>query len=638
MINDVRRLIGSSDYYELKVPYAIFPKSEYLKFETRIIKGDNTHPFSYVKINETKDHLQAGIMVGEEAVLPSFLTKQFTAFKDMGQKEQMAIIYHELLHLLISYHILMLPELERLEKNKLVEHIFPNGFSNLVHDFMIDTVGNELYRQQALLRFIFDKFNIPEWHYYNYLKNPEAKETTLEDFLYGNYLEGHKYSVPKMFEIPDELREEWDPIVVQSYEKLDDMIAQAMEKFLTGIAKVAEHVRNRDEGYTGFFSDEYLLSEITEQRTIHDLVAIMKQLNDDLDMVIETAQNLIPDLGDLLDIAEQQNIVANTGIKLPGMQPNMVDEVTAVNDNNSPVSLDELENILKKISDQLKEAKRELEQTLARDTATGKAQVAKLEYQYYTKEVEDKVLDALHNINTSTRLRNISSLLTAYNGYIAKVDHHSNRGKLNVRDVVRQFPDIVSQKDQRPEVYQQTQVHYLPKLKILTIFDLSGSMETVNMVLKPFFSKFYQEGLSALFDIKMADFSVSVVLENWDYLPQGAYYAHIQGEGGTDPMSAINLDNWRNIVEDLKPDAICFYTDGEYYTPGDDRSDSTNSIKAFEDYFKTLGVDMVKGFKTDEHVRSIDELDPLIEGTLGFLEEVVEKKYKQYSAGREMEL
>jgi len=163
-------------------------------------------------------------------------------------------------------------------------------------------------------------------------------------------------------------------------------------------------------------------------------------------------------------------------------------------------------------------------------------------------------------------------------------------------------------------------------------------METVNMVLKPFFSKFYQEGLSALFDIKMADFSVSVVLENWDYLPQGAYYAHIQGEGGTDPMSAINLNNWRNIVEDLKPDAICFYTDGEYYTPGDDRSDSTNSIKAFEDYFKTLGVDMVKGFKTDEHVRSIDELDPLIEGTLGFLEEVVEKKYKQYSAGREMEL
>jgi len=45
-MRNISDLIGTPDYYELKIPYAIFPKSEYLKFETRIIKNDKTHPLA----------------------------------------------------------------------------------------------------------------------------------------------------------------------------------------------------------------------------------------------------------------------------------------------------------------------------------------------------------------------------------------------------------------------------------------------------------------------------------------------------------------------------------------------------------------------------------------------------------------
>jgi len=634
-MTNISDLIGTPDYYELKIPYAIFPKSEYLKFETRIIKNDKTHPFSYIKPPQADEHIQAGIVVGEEAPLPSFLTKTELLFKNMNSQEQMAVIYHELLHLLISYHILMLPEVDRMEKNTLVKYIFPNGFSNLVHDFMIDTVGNELVRQQALLRLVFDDFDVVGWHYYNFLKDPKSKRVTLEDFFYGNYLEGHKYEAPNMFELPPDMH----PAVVQAYDQLNSMIKDALEKFLNGIINVTKCVREEKEGYTDFFSDEFLLSKVTNQRTIHDLVAVMKQLNDDLEKVEEVSKELLPDLGDLLEIAEQIDAIANAGVKIPNMQPSIEDEVNVVDEQNNKTTLDKLKETLDKISDQLakekqeKEMQKQIEDALQKDSATSAAQVGKLNYKYYSREVEDKVLDALRHINTSTKLRNISNLLAAHNGYIARVERNTNRGKLDTRQVVRQFPDIFAQTDQRPNVYQQTQVQYLPRLKVLTVFDVSGSMEATNMVLKPFFSKFYQEGLSALFDIKMADFSQSVILENWEHLPQGAYYYEIAGEGGTDPLHPANLARWRAIIEEVKPDAICFYTDGEYsaLNPGED------PIESLKNYFKTLGVDLVEGFAVSDNINHIDQLDPIIEKTLDFLSEVVEKKYQRYS-GREMEL
>jgi len=93
------------------------------------------------------------------------------------------------------------------------------------------------------------------------------------------------------------------------------------------------------------------------------------------------------------------------------------------------------------------------------------------------------------------------------------------------------------------------------------------------------------------------------------------------------------LARWRAIIEEVKPDAICFYTDGEYsaLNLGED------PIESLKNYFKTLGVDLVEGFAVSNNINHIDQLDPIIEKTLDFLSEVVEKKYQRYS-GREMEL
>jgi len=48
-------------------------------------------------------------------------------------------------------------------------------------------------------------------------------------------------------------------------------------------------------------------------------------------------------------------------------------------------------------------------------------------------------------------------------------------------------------------------------------------------------------------------------------------------------------------------------------------------------------VDLVEGFAVSDNIYHIDQLDPIIEKTLDFLSEVVEKKYQRYSS-RGMEL
>jgi len=80
--------------------------------------------------------------------------------------------------------------------------------------------------QQALLRLVFDDFNVVGWHYFNFLKAPKSKRVTLEDFFYSNYLEGYKYEAPNMFELPPDMH----PAVVQAYNQLNSIIKDALEK------------------------------------------------------------------------------------------------------------------------------------------------------------------------------------------------------------------------------------------------------------------------------------------------------------------------------------------------------------------------------------------------------------------------
>jgi len=634
MIND-----STGEFYELKIPYALFPKSAFLDFSTRIFVHSEINPCSTLEIPpvDTQDKIRAAIMVGEDAKLFSFIANKDQMFKELPFQQQMAVIYHELLHLLITYHQLMIPELARTENNSVTRFLLPRGFSNLMHDFIIDTIGSELASQKALLRITFDDFDLATWHYYTYLKAPPDSElnfTTsvqITDFWYGNYLEGRHYPLPHFFDFPDDLH----PDLKQAYTTLEKEIQKAFDKVLIGITNVCRNIRNHNDGYTEFWNDEYLLAPWTEQRIILDTVNVVKEFNDDLEKIQQLATNLIPELGNLFDIAEQIDITIETGAKIPNLLPSIIDEIKPVTPTGRPSDIDTLQKVLQDIADKIaekiqkdREAQAILDQILdsiSKDNSASRKQVSRLRYSYYPDSVYNKVTDALKNLQTSTKLRVLADMVTRYHGYIAKRDQHSTRGKLDVREVVKQFPNIVQQQIQRPAVFEQTQVMYLPKLNILTVFDLSGSMNSINMVLKPFFSAFYQEGLSPLFNISMVDFSDSVVLENWDNLPKDAYYSEIENEGGTAPLAPYNLPTWKTIIEQTKPDAILVYSDG-YFDPLLKKEDSMESLAKF---FTDLGMrrEDIACYKVDENY----DLDMLIEQTLEFLNERVEEKYKTFT-------
>jgi len=255
-------------------------------------------------------------MVGENAKLFSFIDNKNQVFKELPFQQQMAVIYHELLHLLITYHQLMIPELARTENNSVTRFLLPNGFSNLLHDFIIDTIGSELARQKALLRITFDDLDLATWHYYTHLKAPPGNElnfTTsvqITDFWYGNYIEGRHYPPPKFFELPDELH----PVLKHAFTLLEQELQKTFDKLLVGISRVCENIRNRADGYIGFWNDEYLLAPWTKQRIILDTVQIVKEFNDDLDRIQELATTLIPELGNLFDVAEQIDITIDKNV------------------------------------------------------------------------------------------------------------------------------------------------------------------------------------------------------------------------------------------------------------------------------------------------------------------------------------
>jgi len=310
--------IDTGEFYENKMPYAIFPKSAFLDFETRIFVNSEINPCSALEILPVDDtgKIRATIMVGENAKLFSFIDNKNQVFKELPFQQQMAVIYHELLHLLITYHQLMTPELARTENNSVTRFLLPNGFSNLLHDFIIDTIGSELARQKAQLRITFDDLDLATWHYYTHLKAPPGNElnfTTsvqITDFWYGNYIEGRHYPPPKFFELPDELH----PGLEHAFTLLEQQLQKTFDKLLVGISRVCENIRNRADGYIGFWNDEYLLAPWTKQRIILDTVQIVKEFNDDSDRIQELATTLIPELGNLFDVAEQIDITIDKNV------------------------------------------------------------------------------------------------------------------------------------------------------------------------------------------------------------------------------------------------------------------------------------------------------------------------------------
>jgi len=119
------------------------------------------------------------------------------------------------------------------------------------------------------------------------LKAPPGNElnfTTsvqITDFWYSNYIEGRHYPPPKFFELPDELH----PDLKHAFTLLEQELQKTFDKLLVGISRVCENIRNRADGYIGFWNDEYLLAPWTKQRIILDTVQIVKGFNDDLDRI-----------------------------------------------------------------------------------------------------------------------------------------------------------------------------------------------------------------------------------------------------------------------------------------------------------------------------------------------------------------
>lgn len=680
--------IPSSDYYEPKIPYGIFPRTPYLEFEARILKNYDQQPVSILlNPTDTKKAMKCFIAIGDGTPFPMAEGKD-KRYKNLSIQEQRAIILHEIYHLLINFHQLMLPYEGKIIDYDWLKHFIPPSFFNIIDDFMVDAVGTPLQTKDLLVKVITRGVELDKWHYYNSMQatkrhTGQVPDGTLEsqiiDYLYGNLLEGEgTYPPPLLCDKessllqdyfirltsniynPNNLTKQQLDELFSLFDKLNSMFIDALDTYRNGIKQVRDMIANNE--HATFWNDKTLLSGDTQNEIIRQLVAVMKEFSEKLGEIEQflTATFDAPYKPELYDIfqhistnyaRERRNQERESSVvKYDSVSSLKNGEINAFIDQpNNPyrgiLSTEALRDAFKqreKLSKE-KQEKETLDETpndekiinIERNKAEEETEA--LISEKYPEAVNSLAKQVFKKMVSAQKLKHLSRVSALNNGYLVISEELSKRGRLDVREVTRQFPAIASGKTHTPDVYRHSSIVHINKLKLMVVFDVSGSMSTINQFLKPFFSKFYAEYLSNLFKVEIVDFSETVIKENQSLLKEQEYYSEIRNEMYTEPLSEFNLKTWNDIVHNLKPDIVLVYSDGEFYEtsprllktlPPEEQSEDKkiHLLNALSWYISKQGVkrENIKAFCTDFY--GSYGIERLAKDSLTFIDKVVERE------------
>lgn len=680
--------IPSSDYYEPKIPYGIFPRTPYLEFEARILKNYDQQPVSILlNPTDTKKAMKCFIAIGDGTPFPMAEGKD-KRYKNLSIQEQRAIILHEIYHLLINFHQLMLPYEGKIIDYDWLRHFIPPSFFNIIDDFMVDAVGTPLQTKDLLVKVITRGVELDKWHYYNSMQatkrhTGQVPDGTLEsqiiDYLYGNLLEGEgTYPPPLLCDKessllqdyfmrltsniynPNNLTKQQLDELFSLFDKLNSMFIDALDTYRNGIKQVRDMIANNE--HATFWNDKTLLSGDTQNEIIRQLVAVMKEFSEKLGEIEQflTATFDAPYKPELYDIF--QHISTNYARERRNQERESsvvkYDSVSSLKNGEINAFIDQPNNPYRGIlstealSDAFKEREKlskEKQEKETLDETPNDEKIINIERNKAEEETEalisEKYPEAVNSLAkqvfkkmvSAQKLKHLSRVSALNNGYLVISEELSKRGRLDVREVTRQFPAIASGKTHTPDVYRHSSIVHINKLKLMVVFDVSGSMNTINQFLKPFFSKFYAEYLSNLFKVEIVDFSETVIKENQSLLKEQEYYSEIRNEMYTEPLSEFNLKTWNDIVHNLKPDIVLVYSDGEFYEtsprllktlPPEEQSEDKkiHLLNALSWYISKQGVkrENIKAFCTDFY--GSYGIERLAKDSLTFIDKVVERE------------
>ena len=680
--------IPSSDYYEPKIPYGIFPRTPYLEFEARILKNYDQQPVSILlNPTDTKKAMKCFIAIGDGTPFPMAEGKD-KRYKNLSIQEQRAIILHEIYHLLINFHQLMLPYEGKIIDYDWLRHFIPPSFFNIIDDFMVDAVGTPLQTKDLLVKVITRGVELDKWHYYNSMQatkrhTGQVPDGTLEsqiiDYLYGNLLEGEgTYPPPLLCDKessllqdyfirltsniynPNNLTKQQLDELFSLFDKLNSMFIDALDTYRNGIKQVRDMIANNE--HATFWNDKTLLSGDTQNEIIRQLVAVMKEFSEKLGEIEQflTATFDAPYKPELYDIF--QHISTNYARERRNQERESsvvkYDSVSSLKNGEINAFIDQPNNPYRGIlstealSDAFKEREKlskEKQEKETLDETPNDEKIINIERNKAEEETEalisEKYPEAVNSLAkqvfkkmvSAQKLKHLSRVSALNNGYLVISEELSKRGRLDVREVTRQFPAIASGKTHTPDVYRHSSIVHINKLKLMVVFDVSGSMSTINQFLKPFFSKFYAEYLSNLFKVEIVDFSETVIKENQSLLKEQEYYSEIRNEMYTEPLSEFNLKTWNDIVHNLKPDIVLVYSDGEFYEtsprllktlPPEEQSEDKkiHLLNALSWYISKQGVkrENIKAFCTDFY--GSYGIERLAKDSLTFIDKVVERE------------
>jgi len=680
--------IPSSNYYEPKIPYGIFPRTPYLEFEARILKNYDQQPVSILlNPTDTKKAMKCFIAIGDGTPFPMAEGKD-KRYKNLSIQEQRAIILHEIYHLLINFHQLMLPYEGKIIDYDWLKHFIPPSFFNIIDDFMVDAVGTPLQTKDLLVKVITRGVELDKWHYYNSMQatkrhTGQVPDGTLEsqiiDYLYGNLLEGEgTYPPPLLCDKessllqdyfmrltsniynPNNLTKQQLDELFSLFDKLNSMFIDALDTYRNGIKQVRDMIANNE--HATFWNDKTLLSGDTQNEIIRQLVAVMKEFSEKLGEIEQflTATFDAPYKPELYDIF--QHISTNYARERRNQERESsvvkYDSVSSLKNGEINAFIDQPNNPYRGIlstealSDAFKEREKlskEKQEKETLDETPNDEKIINIERNKAEEETEalisEKYPEAVNSLAkqvfkkmvSAQKLKHLSRVSALNNGYLVISEELSKRGRLDVREVTRQFPAIASGKTHTPDVYRHSSIVHINKLKLMVVFDVSGSMSTINQFLKPFFSKFYAEYLSNLFKVEIVDFSETVIKENQSLLKEQEYYSEIRNEMYTEPLSEFNLKTWNDIVHNLKPDIVLVYSDGEFYEtsprllktlPPEEQSEDKkiHLLNALSWYISKQGVkrENIKAFCTDFY--GSYGIERLAKDSLTFIDKVVERE------------
>jgi len=680
--------IPSSNYYEPKIPYGIFPRTPYLEFEARILKNYDQQPVSILlNPTDTNKAMKCFIAIGDGTPFPMAEGKD-KRYKNLLPQEQHAIILHEIYHLLINFHQLMLPYEGKIIDYDWLKHFIPPGFFNIIDDFMVDAVGTPLQTKDLLVKAVTRGVELDKWHYYNSMQatkrhTGQVPDGTLEsqiiDYLYGNLLEGEgTYPPPLLCDKessllqdyfmrltsniynPNNLTKQQLDELFSLFDKLNSMFIDALDTYRNGIKQVRDMIANNE--HATFWNDKTLLSGDTQNEIIRQLVAVMKEFSEKLGEIEQflTATFDAPYKPELYDIF--QHISTNYARERRNQERESsvvkYDSVSSLKNGEINAFIDQPNNPYRGIlstealSDAFKQREKlskEKEEKEALDETPNDEKIINIERNKAEEETEalisEKYPEAVNSLAkqvfkkmvSAQKLKHLSRVSSLNNGYLVISEELSKRGRLDVREVTRQFPAIASGKTQTPDVYRHSSIVHINKLKLMVVFDVSCSMNTINQFLKPFFSKFYAEYLSNLFKVEIVDFSETVIKENQSLLKEQEYYSEIRNEMYTEPLSEFNLKTWNDIVHNLKPDIVLVYSDGAFQDtaphllktlPPEEQSEDKkiHLLNALSWYISKQGVkrENIKAFCTDFY--GSYGIERLAKDSLTFIDKVVERE------------